>query len=420
MVGEERVRRLLFRVKQENEGGQLEMDESCKLCLGEDVVVPEGQRCTASREAIMHLFGGTTQETYPHVKKDVQFARIKKGDDLICANFSFNPDMPKQPGEHGIMMSEMNWFKKGDHCATFVGVDVHEWLYVGDYIVFGQADLPVAVWNGLAEGVKKTWAKNIIVKGWGKSWLNRCKLPAAEQTEAGVMAAFASGRLIMSISILQCIGYDPAIVAAVGEAQKGWLNGTVGSAKLHAKGAARKWLLTPPGERWRNETRAGREWSQQDALGRRYASLRTRDEKKQWAAERMSRQWRNAYLGIAGAPKKRKVAAATRKSKARPAKRRRVQTKSGVSDSDEDDEDDDRQAESSRAAVTRSTRNRRTTKTAVVADSEESGSEYEEPEEEHTPHQWPLRFGTVCTVGRQSPKGHWPNKHLLMPTFDSV
>lgn len=115
MAGEKRVRKLLFRVKRENEDGQLEMDESCKMCLGEDHPVPEGERCTASRcvlhaggrralnmrlrrEAIMHVFGGNSQETYPRVSKDVNFARIKKGDYLICGNRSYNPDLPAGEG----------------------------------------------------------------------------------------------------------------------------------------------------------------------------------------------------------------------------------------------------------------------------------------------------------------------------------
>lgn len=197
--------------------------------------------------------------------------------------------------------------------------------------------LPCTVWDQLPEGTKKTWATNLLIKKWGKRWLviHSCErasqpltclqdganFPQNRRTEAGVLAAFSSGRLVMSISILQCVGYDLDIVAAVGEAQKAWIDGTVGSAKRHVQGQARRWLLTNTGRAWLNDTKAGREWLSGDAIGRRFVQLTTKDDQMRWAAERMTADWRRKYLGVVDNKRKRKAAA---KGEERSGKRSRV------------------------------------------------------------------------------------------------
>lgn len=279
MAGEERVRKFLFRVKSEDEDGQFEMDESCKKCLGEDVVIPEGQRCTASREAIAHVFGGNHQDTYPGVSKDVNFERVKKQSALICSTTKYSPKMSSEPGQHGVMLSHCPNTKPS---ATFVGLGEHEWLYLGDYIVFGRAILPITVWRQLPELTKRTWASNIACKDWGTKWME--SLPRNQRNEEGVYEAFDTGRLTMSISVLKCVGYDLDIVSAVGEAQKGWINGTVGSAKRYARGSPRKWLVFK-GATWLNTTRAGREWLDEDPVGQRFDQM-TAAERRRWVTER--------------------------------------------------------------------------------------------------------------------------------------
>lgn len=100
-----------------------------------------------------------------------------------------------------------------------------------------------------------------------------------------MLAALSAGTLVMQISVIKCIGYDLDIVAAVGEAQKAWINGTVGSAIRQLRGEPRNWLLKDLGHTWLRDTTAGRSWLLDDPIGRRFAQLTKRQAKRRWAID---------------------------------------------------------------------------------------------------------------------------------------
>lgn len=284
MVGEKRVRKVILRVKEEGEGGSLALDPRCRESIGEDLVVPKDAWCTASRTAINHVLGGNVQDTFPKVSKNVYFERVKKNDEILCASLEWNPDMPTEPGQHGIMLSSMD-LEEDQSISTFVRTASNTWLYIGDCVVFGRADLPTTVWNEMRDSTKKTWADHLLKKQWGHRWLNSIRFPANRRTLDNILEALSSGGIIISITILKCVAYDLGLAAALGEAQKGWVNGTVGSRKIYEKGQTRSWVLTLGGDQWLQDTAAGQSWLQDDPEGRRFAQLSTREEKRRWAAE---------------------------------------------------------------------------------------------------------------------------------------
>ncbi|EJD48898.1 hypothetical protein AURDEDRAFT_112657 [Auricularia subglabra TFB-10046 SS5] len=197
--------------------------------------------------------------------------------------------MAREPGEHGIMLSSMD-LEKGQTITTFVRTASNTWLYIGDCEVFGRADLPTSLWNKMSDTTKRTWADHLVKKQWGQKWLNQIRFPPNRRTVDNVLQALSTGGIIISITILKCVAYDMGLAAALGDAQRGWVNGTVGSRKIYEKGQTRSWVLTAGGTEWLHNMSAGRSWLQDDQEGRRFAQLSTVQEKRRWAAEPIGRQ----------------------------------------------------------------------------------------------------------------------------------
>jgi hypothetical protein len=72
----------------------------------------------------------------------------------------------------------------------------------------------------LPESVVKVWAKGALDSGWGKQWVEEENADIAERAESsgeepqfiqqtvdGLMAAFYDGRLIISFTVMKCVGY---------------------------------------------------------------------------------------------------------------------------------------------------------------------------------------------------------------------
>lgn len=62
------------------------------------------------------------------------------------------------------MMSQMNWFKQGDHCATFVCIGTHSWLYIGDCVCVPPVQM---VYTCDSREAQRIWPSRASLHGLG-------------------------------------------------------------------------------------------------------------------------------------------------------------------------------------------------------------------------------------------------------------
>lgn len=103
----------------------------------------------------------------------------------------------------------------------FVRDGPNEWVQLGSYSVKRWGEISPKHLNLLPPTMITIWVHGALVSEWGKDWVEGTnvqitKLAAksgtepqlVEYTDEGMRAALADGRLIISFTIMQCVGFD--------------------------------------------------------------------------------------------------------------------------------------------------------------------------------------------------------------------
>ncbi|KAJ7667090.1 hypothetical protein B0H17DRAFT_1018834, partial [Mycena rosella] len=111
----------------------------------------------------------------------------------------------------------------------FSRLDRSTWQYQGQYVTAPAAPLTIEEWKQQSPQVRKTWAKQLSIKSWGRPiradivlrrQLGRQPTKAEKNaaldtdnkfktvTPEEISAAFDRGEVIIVVSTLQCVGYN--------------------------------------------------------------------------------------------------------------------------------------------------------------------------------------------------------------------
>ncbi|TBU29180.1 hypothetical protein BD311DRAFT_661819 [Dichomitus squalens] len=197
------------------------------------ISLPRNQRfVTITREQLKQRFGGNTMETFP--RPSAQRIAAHGYNNFMCINLLWNPHGTQIPGHGGLFFETTVW--PGDpwtanpkHSAVqvlFTRVSQGKWLYLGEYELSDARPLTVEQWNGMHEGNRVIWPKEIAERNWGIPVRARIHLrrtlgrePTRDEVENAqgrfknimmdqVRAALDSGEESIQAWSMKCVGYD--------------------------------------------------------------------------------------------------------------------------------------------------------------------------------------------------------------------
>ncbi|KAJ7088676.1 hypothetical protein C8R44DRAFT_892736 [Mycena epipterygia] len=171
--------------------------------LGPTIEVDEKYTRGFTRKVISDAFGGG------HVRCDHHW-NPKPGQErkppFITFNRSWNNALPVNPGTHGMGFFSLTGCPvKPQPINIFVGEGMNIRLSsLGEIAPHHISLLPSLVLNN--------WVNGMLSSQWGKSWIEDTNKDLAaprkvKSTFAGVSQALHDGRLTISFTILQCVGY---------------------------------------------------------------------------------------------------------------------------------------------------------------------------------------------------------------------
>ncbi|KAL4255373.1 DUF6697 domain-containing protein [Pleurotus pulmonarius] len=187
-----------------------------------------------SRSFLCSLYGGNKRKTFPFdTKEDDDLVRGVPKNEFMYPNLIYNPHLPLIPGAPGLY-SQANYPAGAGPWPriqrVMVRVRVGVWQYMGQYQLIPTTSLTRDEWKEQDVIVRRTWARKIFDKGWGRplraSITLRKRLgrePTHQEqgealatdntfqsniTPADIAAAFDRGEQALSMWCMKCVGYD--------------------------------------------------------------------------------------------------------------------------------------------------------------------------------------------------------------------
>lgn len=109
--------------------------------------------CTISRLLMSHFYGGSSQAMCPPLGAEYQ--RKHPYRNFMFPNLNMNPDLPKEPGQHGLLCRvtpKVQWAEGRQ--KLLVGLRPGEFRYMGEYVLERAESLSVEEFNTLPEAVR--------------------------------------------------------------------------------------------------------------------------------------------------------------------------------------------------------------------------------------------------------------------------
>ncbi|KAL0947304.1 hypothetical protein HGRIS_013422 [Hohenbuehelia grisea] len=181
------------------------------------------------RTYISHLYGGNTQQTFP----DIAAEKLAEHglDDFMFPNPTYNPHVALLPGAPGLFFAALScaarpWPKVQ---RVIVRIKPGHWLYVGQCKFTPARSLSKEEWLMQDLIVRRTWAQQIHIRGWGTTVRSRIILrrrlgrePTPEEqeeaykseekwmdiTEEEIVEAMDQGLEFLCVWCMECVGYD--------------------------------------------------------------------------------------------------------------------------------------------------------------------------------------------------------------------
>jgi hypothetical protein len=158
--------------------------------------------------------------------------------------------MPTYPGKHGICFVSFNVWDNGspirEDINFFTRLDINQWLYTGVYNVkrFGQFDR--AQMRRLPPKTVDSWTRGVCTKRWGQQCIDEANAALPEdrrivRNERSVNQALQDGRLKLSFTVMQCVGYRTELFdALMAEDERGLASNVKGKNKTKASGSKKR------------------------------------------------------------------------------------------------------------------------------------------------------------------------------------
>ncbi|KAJ7123187.1 hypothetical protein C8R44DRAFT_705091 [Mycena epipterygia] len=209
---------------------------------------------TVRRDFMSKEYGGSEQETYPKI--GAAFVAKTGMKHFTYLHMLCNPHCPEVPGAPGLLFdaicpddSDLDTSDDDDDDdneddeeekdrsdsedeksrTLFSRLDSAVWQYQGQYVTAPAAPLTLNEWKQQSPQVRKNWAKELSVKGWGRQiradivlrqQLGRKPTKAEKRTALAtenkfntvtpeeITSAFDRGEVIIVVSTMKCVGYN--------------------------------------------------------------------------------------------------------------------------------------------------------------------------------------------------------------------
>ncbi|KAH7929880.1 hypothetical protein BV22DRAFT_102551 [Leucogyrophana mollusca] len=202
-----------------SEDGKLDIWNLDHLNLGPSLKVDEDLWVGFSRKVIADTLGGGHQECWLNWQ-----GTEAKGIPYAAFNRSWNSELPRSPGQHGVVFATFRKFNDGtpvDHPIDFfVGENPNDWRYIGRYELGRRGEILPHQLELLPQNVVHNWAKGILKSNWGREWVDKTNEAIVETAELsgdpanliefdteGLRTALNDGRLVIGFTIMKCVGY---------------------------------------------------------------------------------------------------------------------------------------------------------------------------------------------------------------------
>lgn len=146
-------------IKKEEDSGMFHLPSF----VGPPVPVPRNIK-KFKRVTVVDTYHGGPQETFPTPGKKW---REKGFTTYATFKYSYNPDLPVNPGEHGFCLCGSP-FEYDEQFPVYVWKKGCFWLYMGHYTANVTAEVPHEDWLKLSANTRHTWITGILHRGWGK------------------------------------------------------------------------------------------------------------------------------------------------------------------------------------------------------------------------------------------------------------
>jgi len=198
--------------------------------LGPEIEVAEAFNKGWTRKEISDAFGGGHQACFHNwygdatLAKKAKKAKTHQKEPLLTFNREWNPQLPKAPGQHGVVFCGLQHFDdktKVDKPITFfVRESNNNWVQIGDYSVKRWGEISPKHLNLLPPTMITVWVNGALDSEWGKRWVEHTndnliaeakesgnEPNLVEYTDLGMRTALIDGRLIISFTIMECVDY---------------------------------------------------------------------------------------------------------------------------------------------------------------------------------------------------------------------
>ncbi|KAL6304144.1 hypothetical protein BKA93DRAFT_826124 [Sparassis latifolia] len=185
---------------------------------------------TMSRYYITELYGGSFVQTFPTISKEM--VDMHGVNDFMMLPIVYHPHAPQNPGDPGLFyMQSARVFEWKEVRRVFVALRPGVWSHVGFYKMFPSEPLTADEFQRQDGKVKRTWAEQILLKGWGEDirlrvWWRQRNDEELSDEEIDVMisdkdimktvkeqvkdisAAYERGEEQIGVWCMKCVGYD--------------------------------------------------------------------------------------------------------------------------------------------------------------------------------------------------------------------
>ncbi|KDR74309.1 hypothetical protein GALMADRAFT_250113 [Galerina marginata CBS 339.88] len=199
------------------------------------------QNTTVSRAFMSSRYGGNTQETFPNI--GARHLATHGMNDFMYLNSMYQCRAPQFPGYPGLFFNTDTGGGWSGRHRVFTRLDSGKWLFMGFYETKAALSLTKEEWAQLPSYTRRTWATQIINKGWGGYF--RARVVARRElgrkpTKAEWLAVYDSGRYknstaedvakafergdeLLAVFTMKCVGYDEAFQRELCEKLQHWV-----------------------------------------------------------------------------------------------------------------------------------------------------------------------------------------------------
>lgn len=136
-----------------------------------------------------------------------------------------NPQLPSTPGKHGIVFDKIDTYNDGSpikqHLNFFVRGGSDAWVYLGTYSYPFSGEISTTHVSLLPTTFLSAWIGSAVKNRWGENWVNKTNANIKETAKAcevapvlvtytadGIYEAIMDGRLVITFSVMRCVGYN--------------------------------------------------------------------------------------------------------------------------------------------------------------------------------------------------------------------